>query len=84
MEQRFQINSSKDLRKLFDIREKNLKEFMNEAIESEFDLLEFNLFISSLGKKNLDSATKKVRELRKKIDKREIDLSEYENILDDY
>ena len=84
MEQQFQVNSSDDLKQLFDIREKNLKEFMNEAIESEFDLLEFNLFISSIGNKKLDESTRKVRELRKKVDKGKIELSSYEDMLNDY
>lgn len=51
-----------------------------EIVETEFDLLEFNLFLGSLGKKKLDESTKMVRELRKKIDAGKIDLSKYEDM----
>jgi len=63
------------------IKRQRVKE--NEAIESEFDLLEFNLFISSIGNRKLDESTRKVRELRKKVDKGKIDLSGYEDMLND-
>ena len=55
-----------------------------EVVEKEFDLLEFNLFIGSFGKRKLDESTKRVRELRKKVDAGKIDLSKYEDMFNDY
>jgi hypothetical protein len=83
-----QIKECKDFGKLMEMRKDNLKEIMGrevqEIIENEFDLLEFNLFISSFGKEKIDEATKKVSELRKKVGKGEIDLSKYEDMADDF
>jgi len=45
---------------------------------NELEIFEMNLFFGSFGKKNLDKATKMVRELRKKIEEGEVDLSKYE------
>lgn len=73
--------SKTNILNLFNSREKHLKEFMNQAIESEFKILELNLFLSSIGKDKLNNSTKKVKELRKKIDSGKINLSEYENLL---
>ena len=50
----------------------------------EFDLFEFNLFLASFGKDKLDESTRKVRELRKKIDKGKVNLSKYEDMLNNY
>ncbi len=84
MEQQFSIKSPEDMKTLLKSREDGLKKFMNEAIESEFDLLEFNLFISSIGKDKLDESTKIVRDMRKKVDEGKIDLSNYEDLADDF
>ena len=84
MSQQFSINSPEDLKTLLESREAGLKEFMNDAIESEFDLLEFNLFISSIGKEKLDESTNLVRTLRKEVDEGKLDLIDYENLAEDF
>ncbi len=84
MEQQFQINSSEDLRKLFEIKKNETINACMKIAETEFDLLEFNLFISSIGNKTLNESTRKVRELRKKADNGKVDLSGYEDMLNDY
>ena len=52
--------------------------------ENEMDLFEFDLFLASLGKDKLDESTRFVRELREKADRGEVDLSGYEDLLDEY
>jgi len=88
MEQQFSSESQNNLMKLFDVKRKEIvshcKEVAEEVAENEFDLFEFNLFLASFGKDKLDESTKIVRELRKKSDKGKIDLSEYEDLLDEY
>lgn len=54
-----------------------------EIVEREFDLLEFNLFISSFGNK-LTKATKEVEKLREKVDKGKVDLSKYEDMANEF
>lgn len=86
-----QINSPEDIIKLFNQTKKQATEIASseavriskEIAEQQFDLLEFNLFISSFGK-NLTDATLEVEELRKKIDKGEIDLSGYEVMAEEF
>ena len=84
MEQQFQVNSSDDLKQLFEIKKNETVNVCKEIAETEFDLFEFNLFLASFGKDKLDESTKKVRELREKVDKGKIDLSKYEDILENY
>jgi len=84
MKQQFQVNSSDDLRQLFEIKKNETIDACRRIAETEFDLFEFNLFLASFGKDKLDESTKKVRELRKQVDKGKIDLSEYEDTLEDY
>jgi hypothetical protein len=84
----FQINSNDDLTELFDFRRKNLKQVMSrevqEAVDNEFNLIELNLFISSIGKNKIQEATERVRKLRKSIDSKRLDLSEYEEMAEDF
>ncbi len=84
MEQQFSSESQNNLMKLFDVKRKEIVSHCKEVAENEFDLFEFNLFLASFGKDKLDESTKIVRELRKKSDKDKIDLSEYEDLLDEY
>jgi|WetSurMetagenome_2_1015567.scaffolds.fasta_scaffold74657_4 hypothetical protein len=66
------------------IAQQESQKTVKEIVKNEFDLLEFNLFLGSFGKKELDKSTKRVRELRKKVDAGKIDLSKYEDMFDDY
>ena len=84
MEQQFQINSSEDLKQLFEIKKNETVDICKEIAETEFDLFEFSLFLASFGKDKLDESTKKVKKLREQVDKGKINLSEYEDMLDDY
>ena len=76
--------TSNNLKNLFDSKKDEVISLCKEVAENEFDLFEFNIFLASMGKKKLDQSTKKVRELRKKIDKGDIDLSKYEDMLEDF
>lgn len=84
----FQINSNDDLEKIFNCRRENLKQIMSQevqdAVDNEFDLMELNLFVSSVGKDKINEATEKVRKLREKVDSRKLDLNEYEEMAEDF
>jgi len=84
MEQQFVVNSSDDLKQLFEIKKNETVNVCKEIAETEFDLFEFNLFLASFGKGKLDESTKKVKKLRKQVDKGKINLSKYEDMLDNY
>jgi len=84
MVQQFELNSQNDLRELFESKKNEVITLCKEVAENEFDLFEFNLFLASFGKDKLDESTRKVRELRKNIDKGKINLSKYEDMLDNY
>jgi len=87
-----QINSTEDLKKLLSFHKDNIKRVVSveaqriaeEVVENELDLFEFNLFISSFGKEKLDESTKAVQELRKKVDSEKVDLSEYEDMAEEF
>ena len=83
-----QIKGCEDIGELLNFRRDNLKEIIGkevqEIIDNEFDLIEFNLFISSIGKDKIDEATEKVLQLRKKVGKGELDLSKYEEMAEDF
>jgi len=83
-----QIKKCNDFKKLFNLRKNNLKQIMSkevqEMIDNEFDLMEFNLFISSIGKRKIKIANEKVRKLREKVDSGKVDLSEYEDMADEF
>ena len=87
-----QINSTEDLKKLLNFHKDNIKRVVSveaqriaeEVVENELDLFEFNLFISSFGKEKLDESTKAVQELRKKVDSGKVDLSEYEDMAEEF
>jgi len=84
MEQQFELNSQNDLKEFFESKRNEVVSLCKGVAEREFDLFEFDIFLASFGKKKLDESTKKVRELRKKVDKGEVNLSEYEDMLDKY
>jgi len=87
-----QINSTEDLKKLLSFHKDNIKRVVSveaqriaeEVVENELDLFEFNLFISSFGKEKLDESTKAVQGLRKKVDSGKVDLSEYEDMAEEF
>ena len=86
-----QIKNSVDFQNLIEIKKDELKgviqqsvKELEESVENEFDLFEFNIFLACMGKDKLDKSTERVRELRRKIDSGKVDLSEYENIADDF
>jgi hypothetical protein len=84
MERQVQVSSSNDLIQLFETKRNETISACKEIAGNEFDLFEFNLFLSSMGKENLDESTKKVSELREKVDKGETDLKAYEEMFDSY
>jgi len=79
-----QLRNIEDLERLMSLKEREVSEFVStmakEVAQKEWEMLEFNLFISSFGKEKLDSSTKLVEQLRQKIDSRNISLSRYEEM----
>jgi hypothetical protein len=71
-------------KEILSIAQQESEKMVKEIVQTEMDLFEFDLFLGSFGKKNLNQSTKMVRELRKKIDTGKIDLSKYEDMLDKY
>jgi len=79
-----QIKNPEDLRKLFDEKQKAIVHLAKEMAEREWELFEFSLFISSLGKEKLDEATNSVRRLRKLETEGKINLEQYEELAEDF
>lgn len=84
MKQQFSIKDAGNLKELFDSKKNEVVSLCKEIAENEFDLFEFNLFISSIGKKKLDESTELVRKLRREAGKGRVNLSEYEDMLDEF
>ncbi|MEK6875275.1 MAG: hypothetical protein AABX30_01180 [Nanoarchaeota archaeon] len=55
-----------------------------KAVDNEFNLIELNLFVSSIGKDKIEESTEKVKKLREKVDSGKLDLSEYEDMAEDF
>lgn len=80
------IKSNRELNigKLFAERQRVVGLMAKEMAEREFELFEFNLFISASGKKHLDKVTKSVKELRESEKKGKINLQNYEDIAEEF
>lgn len=82
------INSINDLANLMTLKQQETNKVIitmaKEIAQKEWSMFEFNLFISAFGKEKLDKCTKKIQELRKKVDKRIIDLSKYEAMAEEF
>ncbi len=79
-----QICNQEDLRKLFDQKQIEIGNMAKEIAEREWELFEFNLFVSSMGKEKLDDATNSVKKLRKMESVGKINLEEYEDLAEDF
>lgn len=73
-----------DLQRYFENFQQSVGEFAKEVAEREFELLEFNLFLSSAGKEHLDKAVKSVEKIREMEKQDKINLSEYEELTNEY
>ena len=82
------IKSPEDIRKVYEARKAGMKKIFNaeamklanEIFERESEFFEFNLFISSIGNKEIDMATEDIRSLRKQ----RLDLSKYEEMAEKF
>lgn len=70
--------------KLLEEKQKEVGEMAKEIAEREFELLELNLFISSIGKKALDEATESVKRIREMEKRGDINLTEFEDLADEF
>ena len=73
-----------DVSRLFEEKQKAIGNFAKEVAEREFELMEFNLFVSASGKKHLDMASEGVAKLRKMESQGKINLSSYEDLADEF
>lgn len=80
------INSENnvDLQKYLEEFHNSIGEFAKEVAEREFELLEFNLFLSASGKQHLNKAVKSVQEIREMEKKGKINLKKYEDLTNEY
>ena len=78
------LNINRGVRKLFEEREIAVSQMAKEIAEREFEILEFNLFVSSAGKKRLAKISKDVRELRNKVDKGGVNISQFDEFSEEF
>lgn len=78
------LNINRGVRKLFEEREIAVSQMAKEIAEREFEILEFNLFVSSAGKKRLAKISKDVRELRDKVDKGGVNISQFDEFSEEF
>ena len=55
------IDCERTFKELFEEKQKAIGDFAKEVAEREWELMEFNLFVSSMGKEKLYDATNSVR-----------------------
>ena len=79
-----EADSSRELERLMEEYKKSIGNFAKEVAEREWELMEFNLFVSSAGKKHLDRATNSVKKLRKMQAEGKIDLRQFEDLADNF
>ncbi len=72
------------IREMFAERRRAVGLMAKEIAEREFELFEFNLFVSSFGKKHLDNASKSLKVLREAERKGKIDLKNYEETAEEF
>lgn len=77
-------NNELVMREMFAERQRAVGLMAKEIAEREFELFEFNLFVSSFGKKHLVSASKSLKGLREAERKGKIDLKNYEKTAEEF
>ena len=73
-----------NIEKLFEEKQKAIGNFAKEIAEREWELMEFNLFVSASGKKHLDMASNSVLQLRQLEKEGKIDLKQFESLAEEY
>lgn len=76
--QDFSVNN--DINKLMDSKQREVAMMAKEIAEKEWEIFEFNLFISSAGNKHLEDARKSVDWIKKQVKNKKIKLSKYEKL----
>jgi len=84
MDQNLVNNCPENFQELFNEKQEAIGNFAKEVAQREFELMEFNLFVSSSGKQHLDNTTNSVKKLRQMEEKGDIDLEQYEDLADEY
>jgi hypothetical protein len=78
------IDCERTFKELFEEKQRAIGDFAKEVAEREWELMEFNLFVSSSGKKHLDEATNSVKKLRKMESEGKINLEQFENLAEEF
>jgi len=84
MNQELTQTNNMNLQKLFEEKQKEIGEMAKEIAEREFEILEFNLFVSSAEKERLNKVSKEIRDLRIQIDSGKISFEQYEKIAEQF
>ncbi len=84
MSQELAQGTNMNIQKLFDEKQKEIGEMAKELAEKEFEIFELNLFVSSMAKQQLDTASRDVQEIRALAEQRKINLGEYEELADSF
>jgi len=72
------------IQELFQKQQEAVGEMAKEIAEREFELFEFNLFLSASGEEHLRRACNDVQEIRRLEDEGEMDLSQYEDLTNEF
>lgn len=73
-----------NMEELFEEKQRAIGEFAKEVAVREVELMEFNLFVSSAGKKQLDMASNSVKEIRDLEKEGKINLEELEDFSNEF
>lgn len=78
-----QMIGAKQIEELMKLKREEVANMAKEIAESEWDLFELKLFVSSFGKDHLDGASSKVMLVKKMHSNKEINLVEYEKLAEE-
>ena len=79
-----EFEGSKELEKLMEKYKKSIGNFAKEVAEREWELMELSLFLSSASKEHKDYATNSLKKLRKMQAEGKIDVTQFEDLADNF
>lgn len=79
-----ELYNNMDIQKLFNEQRKVIGEMAKEIAEREFELLQLNMFVSSLGEKKLRNASEDVQFIRKLEKEGKVRFNRFEEIAEEF
>lgn len=79
-----QAKGMEELNKLMSRKQKEVGEMARLIAEREWELFEFNLFASSLGKEHLQKAVSDTAELKEMVREGKVDLEPFERLAEGF